>query len=122
MQQYNLEDMELVVKLMKNVALQQEKDCGKHQKIWLEKVIYIYYISVQDKQIEEVDENERGSNPNNNIPGYVDSLSKSNCSTDQILRFDCGRFVDLKLKQSTIIQNEKGLFADCNIPKGINCL
>ena len=57
--------------------------------------------------------------PNNNFPAYVNSLSNNNCSNEQILRFDAGRFVDLKIKPSSFLQNEKGLFADCDIPKGL---
>jgi hypothetical protein len=111
------------------VGCDMDKECcdATASRLWatseeiVNKSMLLYNILVQDNQIiEDIenidnDENDDDQFPDNNCPDYVNLMTTSNCSANQILRFDCGRCYDLKLKNSTILPNEKGLFADCEI-------
>jgi hypothetical protein len=72
--------------------------------------------------IEEFSNSDIDGFPTSNCPAYVDAMEKCNCTNEHILRCDAGRFYDLIIKQSSFLENEKGLFAGCDIKKGINLL
>lgn len=76
-------------------------------------------MTEQHEQLDTEEEYDEQLFPDNNCPEYVNAMNFCDCSNEQILRFDVGRFVDLKIKQSSFLANEKGLFADCEIPNGI---
>ena len=126
MQQFKCKDLELDVKLMKSVAMQHQKDYGLQQREWFKTVIISIYYLEQNEQLNleensDIEENSDDDDgfPKNNYPSYINALYQNNCSNEQILRFDCGRLFDLKIKNSSFLENGKGLFADCDIPEGI---
>jgi hypothetical protein len=68
---------------------------------------------------DQIDNDDEDEFPTNNCPSYVNSLERCDCSNEHILRCDAGRMYDLIIKQSSFLENEKGLFTNCNIPEGI---
>ena len=107
------------------IGCECDKECEAiSERLWntAEKVVAeskFSFICLEKSDELEIEEDIDDQYPDNNCPEYVNALMACNCSNEQILRFDAGRFVDLKIKQSSFLKNEKGLFADCDIPEGI---
>jgi hypothetical protein len=108
---------------------EEDKECCQaiSKRLWettnklIQSNYFIIYISeqVEYENQENIDtDDEDDGYPTNNHPDYLKELTISNCTNDQILRFESEILCNLKVKESSFLENEKGLYADYDIPKG----